>query len=360
MITQISLSNTTYFKLFIGKRVLKEDIYKSNGRIPIYSANVFKPLGYSDTTTITDSQHTYLLWGIDGKFEFNIKHKGEKFETTDHCGAIEILDEDIVSEYLLYQLRIKSHILGFDRSLRSSLKNMRDVEVEIPIEPNGKFSVNEQKKLANKYNLLEKTKEKISNLNRDITETFVDVQLNGQTKVFEVRDIFDFAETNSGITKEFCINNKGNIPVYASAKAENSVLGYIKDNLQGVKYYSNSLTWNRNGAVGYFFLRNGKFSTNEDHRVLLTREKYSGRIDLVCMRYILETRIKELGYGFTNKLGSGKLGKVEITLPVGVDGEPSLNKQLELRQIYEKIDKIKLRLVENLQGLEAVNVELSS
>ena len=175
MISQISLSNTTYFKLFIGKRVLKEDIYKSNGGIPIYSANVFKPLGYADTTTITNFQHTYLLWGIDGKFEFNIKHKGEKFETTDHCGAIEILDDDIVAEYLLYQLRIK-----------------------------------------------------------------------------------------------------------------------------------------------------------------------------------------ELGYSFTNKLGSGKLGKIEITLPVGADGKPSLDKQLELRKMYEKVDKIKLNMVENLQGLEAVNVELSS
>jgi len=355
----IALNDPAYFKIFIGKRTLREEVYNSTGNIPIYSANVFKPFGFSDSSNIEKFDHVYLLWGVDGKFEFNIKKKGEKFATTDHCGTIEVLDDKIVPDYLLYELRLKSHALGFDRTLRSSLKNMGKVEIEIPTDSFGVFDTKKQTEISQKYELLEKIKSKVADLSDDIDESFVDIGIEGNIKTFEVQEIFDFPETNSGITKEFCIKNKGDIPVYASSKVESSVLGNIKDNLDGVKYYRDSLTWNRNGAVGYFFFRKGKFSTNEDHRVLSLKKEFEGRIDLLCIRYLLETKVKELGYGFTNKLGSGRLSKVQITLPVEADGKPSLTKQSNIRKTYEKIDGIKASLIGNLIGLKAVDVELT-
>ncbi len=88
---EISLKDKEYFELFIGKRVLKRQIFRSKGKIPVYSANVFKPFGYLEKGNIEDFSHDYVLWGIDGNFEFNIIKKGIKFATTDHCGAIKVL-----------------------------------------------------------------------------------------------------------------------------------------------------------------------------------------------------------------------------------------------------------------------------
>ena len=86
-----------------------------------------------DVSNLTDFDHDYVLWGIDGNFDFNVKYKVcIQFGTTDHCGTIKILNSDIIPEYLIYRLELKKHELGFDRSLRASLYNMKLVSVDIP------------------------------------------------------------------------------------------------------------------------------------------------------------------------------------------------------------------------------------
>ena len=130
---EISLSDSDYFEIFIGKRILKFEVFNSRGNIPVYSANVMKPFGFLEESNIDDFSVDYVLWGIDGNFEFNIIPRGIRFATTDHCGAIKIKDENILPEYLLYELELQRHIKGFDRTLRSSLANMKDA-AEIYIE----------------------------------------------------------------------------------------------------------------------------------------------------------------------------------------------------------------------------------
>ena len=143
---EILLNNSDYFEIGIGTRVTKKQVYKSDG-IPIYSSNVFKPFGYLPTWNLSDFEHDYILWGIDGNFEFNVKLKGEQFGTTDHCGTIKILNQNILPEYLLYQLELKKHELGFDRSLRASLSNMESVSVDVPFTDNDEIDVKKQQEI---------------------------------------------------------------------------------------------------------------------------------------------------------------------------------------------------------------------
>jgi hypothetical protein len=86
MKSQVALSDTTLFKVGIGKRVLKKEIFYSKGNIPVYSSNVHEPFGFLDNSngSITDFTHDYVLWGIDGNFEFSVKRQGELFAITDH------------------------------------------------------------------------------------------------------------------------------------------------------------------------------------------------------------------------------------------------------------------------------------
>ena len=151
----ISLSDSNIFELSIGKRLLKKDFVNSNGEIPAYSANVFVPFVHVETSNITDFSDPYVIWGIDGNFEFNVVERGTKFATTDHCGAIKIKDPNLNPHYVAYLLEQTKHIYGFDRGLRASLSNMKKIEISIPVDENGDFSLSAQKELADKHQLVE-------------------------------------------------------------------------------------------------------------------------------------------------------------------------------------------------------------
>jgi hypothetical protein len=110
--------------------------------------------------------------------------------------------------------------------------------------------------------------------------------------------------------------------------------------------------------VGKVFYRKGRFSTNEDHRVLEIREEYKDEIDLLYIKNVLENEIKTLGYGFTNKLGKNKMDEIEITLPVDEEGNISLQKQQELREKFREIYSVRNRAIQSLLDLKEVYIEI--
>ena len=151
----IALGDESAFRMFIGKRVLRKDVTK-DGKIPAYSANVFTPMGFIEEGNISDFSHATLLWGIDGNFEFNIIPNGQEFATTDHCGAIQVLNPQIVSEYVLWALHDRRVHEDFDRSFRASLTNMRKFVIRIPVTQSGQFDVVLQKEIAKRFGEVKK------------------------------------------------------------------------------------------------------------------------------------------------------------------------------------------------------------
>lgn len=348
---EILLSNLEYFEISIGKRVTKKQVYNSKGQIPIYSANVFKPFGYLTTSNLNNFEHDYVLWGIDGNFEFNIKRKGEKFGTTDHCGTIKIMNSNIMPEYILYQLNLKKHELGFDRTLRASLSNMELVTVNIPFTKNDKIDIKKQQEIVLKYNVINNMKNQIALQLSELENAELELDEPIKMKEFLISTLFDFPETNSKITKDFCKDNIGTIPVYGCSKSENVTLGYIKPDLKKVKYYQDCLTWNRNGSVGYFFFRKGMFATNEDHRTLKIKLEFSDKIYPQYLKYILQNLIRKLGYNFSNKLGKEKIKNISIQLPVTNNDELDIIQQKNIANMYEKAYSIKKEIIDNLQTI---------
>jgi hypothetical protein len=223
--TTISLGNKLYFELFIGERVLKEQIFNSKGEIPVFSANVFTPFGYIDKSNIHDFKSDYILWGIDGDFKFNIIRDGNIFATTDHCGAIKILDKRIIPEYLLIQLELQSQILNYDRTLRPSLSLMKRININIPIDSNGFFDVAIQNSVMEKYKLLEDCKESIRTQINELSKVTFDIKPPDDNFTLTISNIFDLEQTTnkSYFTKEFVNKNKGSIPVYSASKNPNII-----------------------------------------------------------------------------------------------------------------------------------------
>jgi type I restriction-modification system DNA methylase subunit len=169
---EIYLGDTSLFNLFIGKRVLKKDLPSLSGDIPLYSANVFSPFGFIKKSRIESFDYPSILWAIDGNFEFNLIQAGMPFETTDHCGTMQILNSKIVPEYLLFALNKTRIEESFDRSFRSSLTNMRDFAVKIPINKKGEFDIKLQKEIAALYSIQIEELKKLSSIKKILDSTF--------------------------------------------------------------------------------------------------------------------------------------------------------------------------------------------
>lgn len=193
-------------------------------------------------------------------------------------------------------------------------------------------------------------KEEMQELTDSIDENNIEYEL------VKMSDIFDFPPTNSNITKTFCNQNKGEIPVYGSSKTDISVLGYIKDNLPNVRYWENCLGWNRNGSVGYVFLHKEKFTSNEDHRVMTLKEEYIGYISLRYLKYIIEYTLLSQGFSFLDKCGVNKISKVSINIPIK-NGTFDLEAQNLLADKYEKFESIKKELKKEMQILNDLRIK---
>lgn len=172
----IKLSNKSYFELGIGKRVLKRDIVKLKGTIPIYSANVKIPVGYHIESNLKDFSKNFVLWGIDGNFEFNTILKNTPFVSTDHCGTIKILNEEILPEYLMIQLDNVKHKYGFDRGLRASIKNMKEVIIKLPFNEDGSLNIEKQKEVIEKYEYILELKTRISSYKEQLFDVNIDFE----------------------------------------------------------------------------------------------------------------------------------------------------------------------------------------
>lgn len=360
----IELNDKKYFELFIGKRVLKSEVFNSEGDIPVYSANVFQPFGYLLSSNITDFSKEYILWGIDGKFEFNYIKKNIVFATTDHCGAIKILDSKILPEYLLYQLELQSHILGYDRSLRPSLTLMKKVSVDVPVDIHNEFDINKQMEIIKRFIKVREINKQISEEILGLNEVSVNINIPSDEIVLKVGDIFDLSiSTNqSFFTQDFVNKNKGNIPVFSASKNPDEITyGFVKDQMKEVKYFNDILTWNIDGSVGKTFYREGKFTLSEKVIPLILQKKWENKIDIMYVKYLLETKAVEKGFAYSNKAGKSKIKNIEIEFPskiVNENKELDIKKQSLLAEEYNQIDKIKKGVLDSLITLNEIKVEL--
>ena len=76
--------------------------------------------------------------------------------------------------------------------------------------------------------------------------------------------------------------------VYSASKFPNTVdYGYVKDNLQGVKYFENCLTWNIDGSIGKVYNRKGRFSLSEKVIPLIVQKEYTDTLDLLFLNWPL-------------------------------------------------------------------------
>jgi hypothetical protein len=148
----LSLSDARYFRMAIGERVLKKDLFHAErGSVPLYSANVEPGFehGWIKQSNIADFSNPSVLWSMDNDFNLTVRKAGEVFAATDHCGRLEILDKSLDPFYcqaaIIYGY---GRTFGFDRVMRPSIKRMKKVSFRIPVKADGTFDLEAQRSLA--------------------------------------------------------------------------------------------------------------------------------------------------------------------------------------------------------------------
>ena len=159
-----------------------------------------------------------------------------------------------------------------------------------------------------------------------------------------------------GLTKTFIDKNKGEVPVYGGKKVKEPI-GYISENLDNVKYFSNCLGWNREGSVGYVFKHDNKFTTNDHHRPLILKKQFNDEIDLNYARYSIENTLLSQGFKWSKTASKEKVAKLTFKLPVNKDGIVDFNLQKEISLKLHKIENIKKVIINELERIENIEID---
>lgn len=375
-----------YFKKGTNK-INKKIIENNKGNFPVYSGSTENKglMGYID---YFDYDGHYLRIITVGNAGETTELEG-KFSLAQNNGVLipknTEIEKYISFKYLKYIFNIILPKLakGADtgnkqRSLTNEL--LLNANFCIPVDKEGKFNLEEQEKIAEKYRVLEEKKEVLKeklNYINSVEINFFNNEINNS--YFKIKDIFDLSvKTNSSkFTKTFIKNNEGNIPVYGASKDNLPSYGYIKDNAVisyeengnaksiEVIYFENCLTYNIDGLAGYIFYREGKFSLSEKVRPLIIKDKFKTLLNPFFLRYLIEPifrsnvkgRLAENGKNEYTKLYQNMIENIKVPLPIDKKGNIDLEKQNEIMLKYNTLMKIKKNLNEQLEKI--LNAEIN-
>ena len=132
----------------------------------------------------------------------------------------------------------------------------------------------------------------------------IDIDRLNKIRLMDYFELIKFKPTKINNSKN------GKYPLYSSSK-ESKPVKYIDCytiNTNG----ENWIQLNKNGSVGYCFIRNGKFSITQDIYLL----KPKNCINLDNNIKLLSLQISNMGFGFENKINTERLNNIEVYITV--------------------------------------------
>ena len=187
-LTTYYLSDEKVFDLSIGDRVLNDEIV-DDGKVPVYSANVFEEFGRINKNNITDFSKPSILWGIDGDWMVNSIPANKEFYPTDHCGVLRLKTDKISLDYLVHALKVEGEYERFSRNYRASIQKVEQLIIQVP-------PLNEQEKIVSEIKEVDsRIKKQTSIINKydeDIKSKFVEMFEGKNFEFKKLSDIFSF------------------------------------------------------------------------------------------------------------------------------------------------------------------------
>lgn len=134
----------------------------------------------------------------------------------------------------------------------------------------------------------------------------------------EWKDFFieEVAEINSGRDIYEAERISGNTPYVSSSSVNNGICHFISNTNETLE--SNCISVNRNGSVGYAFYHPYKALYSNDCRKL--RPKQQNKYVAIFIAIQITAQKNKYSYGY--KMGTGRLKRQKIMLPIDNDGKP--------------------------------------
>ncbi|TAH33353.1 hypothetical protein EYC58_01885 [Candidatus Saccharibacteria bacterium] len=342
---------------------------KNSGEFPVYSAAI-EPLTYINTY---DYDGTYLTWNTNG-FGGYISILTGKFSINGDRGILIPLREDVDLYYVAHTLQGDLRKLakgrigdnGKNEFTKVSLDTIKKALVAFPVgSDEAKFDIEVQQKIAKDFRKINELKNYIASQSKELQTSKFDIAIPGEVITVNVDDLFDLTQStnSSNFTKKYVNQHPGDIPVFSASNNEDLVgYGYVADNLPGIRYFEDTLTWNIDGSVGRAIYRTGRFSLSEKVIPLVLNEAWKDLVDLEYVKFILEERAAERGFGYSNKAGKSRISDIEIPIPVnsGEDKTPNLETQRNVADSFRRAYELKDEVVEEFNKLAHREISFSA
>ncbi len=246
-----------------------------------------------------------------------------------------------------------------------SWRNIKNEIVSIPVNEHLEFDIKKQNEIVKKYRLIEDKKRELKQKLDYINSVEVDFVFNDigvKLKKILFQDLFEI-QRGKVLSLKYINDNKGKYPVYSTQL--DKAFGYIDSYM----YDGNYLIWNTDGLGGYIRNVNGKFSITNIVGIMKLKKEYIGKINLEYIRRVLQPIFRNSTKGREGTFGKNEYTKInstmiknlniEIEIPVTKDGKIDLEKQNEIVEKYELIEKMKHNITKKGLPFTLANVALN-
>jgi hypothetical protein len=326
-------------------------VFSASNNAPLTHINVF------------DYDGEYLTWATNG-FAGYMKIISGKFSINADRGLLKPKLENINPKYIKYQLEPILRELakgrkgkkGKDEFTKVYPSMILNIEINIPINSKKEIDIFMQNQLVEKLIFIEGIKQKIAEYKKQIKDLDIEIEdINGNTKLVNIEDIFKIEKGKSIYTNEFIVKNEGKFPLYSSQTTNDGIIG----NINSFDYDCDAITWTTDGIyAGTVFLRKGKFSMTTHCGALI----FKSNIKSILLDYVysyLRNHLKQFAVGEQNKRVTTTIIKpIEIPIPVNSKGEFDLFIQKEIAEKYKRIENIKFAINTELDKIANVKIDL--
>lgn len=323
----LNIKNLNWKEFYIGKifqiystssSIDKNKLNGQSGNIP-YITRTDNNNGYDTFVGVQDERYTLdkknvITIGLDTQTVF---YQKVPFYTGQN---IQILESAKLNEYnakfIITLLKKQMEKFNWGGN-GATLTRLKKTKILLPVndfdEPDYDFMAGYIKQLENsKYNeYVNYIKTKLQNIG------YVEKPVSLKDKHWKEFFIEDVANIISGQDIYESERIKGSIP-YITATANNNGIGYFVGN-SNFTLEKNCLSVNRNGSVGYTFYHHYKALYSNDCRKLRLKYGINRYIGLFISIQITKQKDK---YGYGYKMGTGRLKRQKIMLPINLDGTP--------------------------------------
>lgn len=171
--------------------------------------------------------------------------------------------------------------------------------------------------------------------------------LNLNDREWEPFFLKDICDIESGCDIYDAERISGNTP-YITSSAMNNGIKYFVGNNNGT-LEANCISVNRNGSVGYSFYHKYPALYSNDCRKLRLKKRNNEYVALFITNQVMQQKDK---YNYSIKMGTARLKKQKIMLPVDEQGEP------DYAFMEQYIKERKSQLVQKYKDFIGKNIQL--